>query len=91
MLNTYIKAYNNLKVNAVTGTLIKSHPNSIFVSCHSTSNMADRLLSSQSKHYFGKYNDLEDCTVLQVMLTGGEKVDMLFEIVRTKDYLSLNE
>ena len=93
MLNQYTKAFNSIKVNAISGTLIKSHPKSFFQVLHSTSGLADLLFSDEAKMFIGEYNDnirrreSVKVVILQTMLTGFEKYDVMVEVVRLDDYL----
>lgn len=97
MLNSYSKAYNNLNINAVSGTLIKSHPKSFFKTMHSSSGLAESVLSEKPKMSIGKYNhnygryEEVDVIVLQVMLTGNDRHDLMVEIVRRDDFLESEE
>lgn len=70
-------AYNNLKINAVSGTLTRSHPKSKFVHFHIKSRFAE--------HIFSTYPTMnkDAITVIQIMLCG-EGV-LLVEYVRDKD------
>lgn len=90
MFNTYAKAYNSLNLNAVSGTLIKSHPKSKIKNIHHTSQIADYMFDAQKPKVSCEYN-AEEIVILQVMLTGGEKRDLLIEYVYLKDYIESEE
>jgi hypothetical protein len=93
MLNNYSvynKAFTNIKVNAISGTLIKSHPMSFIKSFHNNSELANNLFSSKPKYDFARKpfsTDFQEVVVLQIMLTGADNHNMLAEIVKLKDYL----
>jgi len=96
MLNSYSKAYNNLNINAVSGTLIKSHPKSFFKILHSNSELADTIFNpeptmdiGERKSYDYHKRETVSIIVLQTMLTGSDKYDIMIEIVRESDYLNV--
>ena len=87
--NVYNKAFNEIKVNAVSGTLIKSHPKSFFKVFHMDSQYA-RNLFSEKPFVHVEWKDIE-VVVLQSMLTGNDKFNMIAEIVFEKEYLDIGE
>lgn len=70
--------YNELKINAVSGTLIKSHPKSRIVRFHMKSGMADTAFSVKQPKIIG-----ENVVILQVMLCGDK--ELLVEYIREAD------
>lgn len=94
---------NNLNFNAVSGTLCKSHPKSTFVWFQHESKLEESLMGANPKYRFDpnrsdrKYDsDLrkfvhidprEDAIVLQIMLTGENRV--IAEIVKADDFYEL--
>ena len=109
MLNTYkvtpktdvdARTTNNLSFNAVSGTLCKSHPKSIFLwfqlgskheeylmRANPKFNMTKKLDEYEGSQYVKKSayeKDFEPVVVLQTMLTGEDRV--LAEIVRADDF-----
>ena len=97
MFNTSTKIYNesftNLKINAVGGTLIKSHPNGYFIfSNYSDSRLFNKLGNSEiliSRGRNSPYDDkYESVIIIQSMLVGDNMV--MCEIVKLKDYLNLD-
>ena len=94
MLNSnsysYSKAYNNLKINAVSGTLVKSHSKSFMVSFNPQSIMGEKILSQNPAIAEHEYPyKLISVVVLQVLLTGIEKAEMVAEVVYLDDYLGV--
>lgn len=97
MFNTSTKIYNesftNLKINAVGGTLIKSHPKSFFIfSNYSNSRLFNVAGKSEIliKHGINRpYDDeYEEVVIIQSMLTGDNIV--MCEIVKLEDYLNVD-
>jgi hypothetical protein len=102
MLNTsYYHAGNhtsNVKINAVTGAILKNHPKSWFERFNLNSNRAKQLLvegghSATKKEYKdnGRYLDSYNVanpdmniTVLQMVICGD--MEVMAELVYTKDY-----
>lgn len=76
--------YNELNINAVSGTLIKSHPKSRIVRFHMKSGMADTAFSVKQPNINGK-----NVVILQVMLCG-EK-ELLVEYIREADCVGEDE
>ena len=99
MFNTSTKVYNesftNLKINAVGGTMIKSHPKSFFY----TTKLDSGIFGYEPKLKFntGRRRDCgtryeyiyeeEEIIIIQSMLTGDSMV--LCEVVKLKDYLNV--
>ena len=79
---------NSTNINAVSGTLVKNHPNSFFKRFQLGSSYGKEVLSEEP-HIFekGRYGGDEriNVIVLQVMLAGGDN-EIIAEIVREKDY-----
>ena len=109
MFNTYrltpktdvdARSTNNLNFNAVSGTLCKSHPKSIFVWFELGSRCEKYLMRANPKFNMRKIKeeykgtnwdknhdyekDFEPVVVLQAMLTGENRV--LAEIVKAEDF-----
>lgn len=90
----------NIKINAVTGAILKNHPKSWFERFHLKSNRADKLLCEgghqatkevwkDCAYSDGKYKTTErdidkDITVLQMVICGD--MEVMAELVYTKDY-----
>lgn len=70
--------YNELNINAVSGTLIKSHPKSRITRFHMTSGMANTAFSVEQPNIKGK-----NVVILQVMLCGDK--EFLVEYIREED------
>ena len=73
MFDSVMSAKNVQTVNAVSGTLVKSHPKSYFTLGHANSKSTDLLM--------GRYND---GVVLQAMLIGD--MYLMYEVVDKNDY-----
>ena len=91
MFNTYHagNTTQSIKINAVTGAILKNHPKSWFERFHLNSNRAKELFI-EGGHKFSKYWDsskFEDyggITVLQMVICGD--MEVMAELVYTKDY-----
>lgn len=98
MFNTYHAGNhtNNIKINAVTGAILKNHPKSWFERFHLKSDRAKELFV-EGGHHAKKtvYNDRymldrvveapeKDITVLQMVICGD--MEVMAELVYTKDY-----
>ena len=91
MFNTYHAGNytNNVKINAVTGAILKNHPKSWFERFHLNSERAKQLLIEGGhkfdryyyKDKFEKYNGI---TVLQMVICGD--MEVMAELIYTKDY-----
>lgn len=97
MLNTsYYNATNNIKINAVTGAILKNHPKSWFERFHLDSKRAKELLvenghhatqkvyNSERNYYRDAPNPEKDITILQMVICGD--MEVMAELVYTKDY-----
>ena len=73
MFDSVMSAKNVQTVNAVSGTLVKSHPKSYFTLGYANSKNTDLLM--------GRYNDR---VVLQAMLIGD--MYLMYEVVDKNDY-----
>ena len=92
MFNTYHagNCTNNVKINAVTGAILKNHPKSWFERFHLQSERAKRLLSEGGDK--GRKIESRICidnpdnaiTVLQMVICGD--MEVMAELVYTKDY-----
>jgi hypothetical protein len=84
MFNSYSSAYNHLKINATSGTLIKSHPKSFtFVyPMNSATSLHDTMPTLRDDK---KGNRHRQCVVIQTMILSGNL--MISEIVWLDDYL----
>lgn len=71
----------NIKVNAVSGTLIKTFRKSFFKRFHMNSQMADQVFNKEKPYLGNSYNEI---VVLQVMLCGDK--EFLAELIYKKDY-----
>ena len=77
---------NNIKINAVTGAILKNHPKSWFERFHLKSQLAKELLK-EGGCTFSPYHDKADkvgITVLQMVICGD--MEVMAELVYTKDY-----
>jgi hypothetical protein len=91
MFNTYHagNCTNNVKINAVTGAILKNHPKSWFERFHLDSPRAKQLLTEGGHKYdeyrqdvwYTKYGGI---TVLQMVICGDREV--MAELVYTNDY-----
>ena len=87
---------NNIKINAVTGAILKNHPKSWFERLNLDSPRAKELLVESGHHakqrvYDDKWelgrtvdNPEKDITVLQMVICGD--MEVMAELVYTKDY-----
>ena len=73
MFDTSTSVRNVQAVNAVSGTLVKSHPKSYFMLGHANSRNTDSLMGGYS-----------DRVVLQAMLIGD--MYLMYEVVDKSDY-----
>ena len=83
MLNSYSKAYNNLKINAVSGILVKSHPKSFIVSYDIDSPRGKNL--NETNPRICKDGKLKTCVIIQTMLVSDKR--LMSEVVWLDDYL----
>ena len=84
MFNTYHSDNhtNNIKINAVTGAILKNHPKSWFERFHLNSKRANQLLVEGGHHT--QYNSEKDIVVLQMVICGD--MEVIAELVYMKDY-----
>ena len=85
---------NNIKINAVTGAILKNHPKSWFERFNLNSDRATQLLTEGGDSGFewvnGQYsrwqknNPEKAITVLQMVICGD--MEVMAELVYTKDY-----
>jgi hypothetical protein len=90
---------NNIKINAVTGAILKNHPKSWFERFHLQSDRAKQLFTEGGhKGYDQEYvsrdmgrgyyqnvpNSDKDITILQMVICGD--MEVMAELVYTKDY-----
>ena len=89
---------NNIKINAVTGAILKNHPKSWFEQFNLNSERAKRLLTEgghrgtkkeyrDNGRHFDSYdvaNPDKNITVLQMVICGD--MEVMAELVYTKDY-----
>lgn len=86
MFNTNVNvggSHFNYNVNAVSGTLRKSHPKSKMVLKH-LSNGPREFDPWKPQTWISEHRRAEDIVVLQVMLCGNDQV--LIEVVRVEDF-----
>lgn len=88
MFNSYHAGNTNIKINAVTGAILKNHPKSWFERFHLTSDRAKALLAEgghKAYRYYNKDRNPErDITVLQMVICGD--MEVMAELVYTQDY-----
>jgi hypothetical protein len=90
MFNTYHagNCTNNIKINAVTGAILKNHPKSWFERFHLQSTRAEKLLCEgghkYTHYYSGAREPDKDITVLQMVICGD--MEVMAELIYTKDY-----
>lgn len=89
MFNTYHagNTTQNIKINAVTGAILKNHPKSWFERFNLKSRRAEELLK-EGGHTFWIYSDDYQnkigITILQMVVCGD--MEVMAELVYTKDY-----
>ena len=88
MFNTYHAGNTSIKINAVTGAILKNHPKSWFERFHLNSSRANQLLVEGGHKfdsaYIYKVEEYGGITVLQMVICGDREV--MAELVYTKDY-----
>ena len=97
MFNSYnVQPTQNIKINAVTGAILKNHPKSWFERFHLKSPRAERLLVeggyratktvySEDYRFERKTSDPEnDIIVLQMVICGD--MEVMAELIYRKDY-----
>ena len=89
MFNTYHAGNTNIKINAVTGAILKNHPKSWFERFNLKSPRASQLLTSGG-HTFDRwreerlYNEHKGIIVLQMVVCGD--MEVMAELVYINDY-----
>lgn len=93
MLNTtnqsiFFKNNQNIKVNAVSGGIVKNHPDSFFLRFHLKSSLAEMLLSPKPyrKHRKWSYDASEKywyVEVLQLVIVGD--MEVVAEVIDLKE------
>ena len=88
MFNTYHggNVSNTVKINAVSGAILKNHPKSWFERFDLRSERAEELFN-EGGHKFWAYSDKKDkigITVLQMVICGD--MEVMAELVYTSDY-----
>jgi hypothetical protein len=73
--------YNTLKINSISGTLVKTYPKSFFVRCQIGSPIFENFMDSDATYKSRKV------VVLQTMLCGEKET--LSELMYEKDFLEL--
>ena len=103
MFNTYHAGNhtNNIKINAVTGAILKNHPKSWFERFHLNSNRAKELLTegghkcTEQKYHFGDdwnskgyytTENLPDKDIIVLQMVICGDMEVMAELVYTKDY-----
>ena len=81
MFNSY-SSNNSIKINAVSGTIVKNYRKSFILRFHMKSSMADCILSENPS--IKRYRDEIPVVVLQVMLCGDK--ELLAEIMYKDDF-----
>ena len=91
MFNTYHAGdcTNNIKINAVTGAILKNHPKSWFERFHLKSERAKALLCEGGHKFNNNYYESDKriykgITVLQMVICGD--MEVMAELVYTSDY-----
>lgn len=91
MFDSEHKIYNNLKVNSISGLIIKTNPKSFFKEFNITSEYAESLLNKEPQirdYRFDCYGRREyfyrEVVVLQIMVCGENRV--IAEIMLKEDY-----
>ncbi len=80
--NTHISTISN--INAVSGTLIKSHTKSIILHCSMLSTFADHLFSENPEIISKDHQNQTPVVVLQAMLCGENQ--LLVEVITKSDF-----
>ena len=89
MFNTYHagNCTNNIKINAVTGAILKNHPKSWFERFNLNSERAKSLFKEGGHKFWIYDNENKDkigITILQMVICGD--MEVMAELVYTKDY-----
>lgn len=83
MFNSY-SSNNSIKINAVSGTIVKNYRKSFILRFHMKSSMAESILSKNPSLYIEKTRSRRLIVVLQVMLCGDE--ELLAEVMWKDDF-----
>ena len=90
MFNTYRGGDTNIKVNAVSGTLVKNYHKSFFVRFQLGSSFGERLLSVAPSILI--YSSNKPVVVIQCMCAGGEDGnEMIAEVMWKEDFDAMFE
>ena len=89
MFNTYQAGDTNIKVNAVSGTIVKNYKKSFFVRFQLGSPLGKNLLSNDS-NMCDRYSNRKDTVVIQCMCAGGEN-EMIAEVMWKEDFNAMFE
>lgn len=85
LLYSHYEANPTTKINAVSGTLVKTFRKSFFKRFHMKSNMADYIFDEEKPSLKDqRYYNSAEVVVLQVMLCGDN--EFLAELIYKKDY-----
>lgn len=99
--DTSVRTNNNIKINAVNGTLVKNYKDSFIIRFHAQSDLAKKILQKEpkmlhhqecEKNYFGRYENKEihkPIVVLQVMVIGD--MELLAEVMWKEDFDNMFE
>ena len=87
MFNNY-NTNTNVKINAVTGTIVKNYKDSFFKCFHINSNMADHVFDTENPYLMFRGNK-KPIVLLQTMLCSDERV--ICEIMWKTDFEKLFE
>lgn len=82
MFNSYKGGDTNTKINAVSGTLVKTYDKSFFVRVELGTDMESRLFDSNARMF--RKGHLEQVVVIQSMIVGENM--MLSELMWKEDY-----
>lgn len=85
MFNSYS---NSVKINAVTGSILKNHPKSWFETFHLRSKRADVLLNPNGCKDL-PYSQRRGVTVLQMVVCGD--MEVIAECVYTEDFMEVSD
>ena len=105
MLNSYSSANNSIKINAMTGNILKNYQKSFFKRFHLKSELAKQVLDEDQPHlsktvtkYYGDRDDYEKgykttekrpIVIIQMMICG--EMDVIAEIMWKDDFDAMFE
>lgn len=93
MFNSYHAGDTNIKVNAVSGTIVKNYRKSFFMRFKVGSNLEDKLFSANPEAFTGRYEYgnavYKPAVVIQSMIIGDGI--MVAEVMWKEDFDSLFE